>query len=202
VVGAAFLYIIAAQLIKPDTQQGQFTAGKGPAGESLFNGVARAEDAAVPMHLIPTLTAKGVGQMAPETKFLDGEGKSVSLADFRGKVVLLNLWATWCTPCRLEMPQLAALQKAYQGKDVVVLALSIDSRKSGDKAKAFIGQNAPLAFYHDPEFALPPAINPPVAGFPTSLYVDKTGRIRGQVNGEADWTGPKARAALDQLLAE
>jgi len=82
---------------------------------------------------------------APVTSFLDPEGKPVRIGDFRGKVVVVNLWATWCAPCVLEMPTLARLAEAQKGKDVVVLAVSIDREKDADKARAFIGRNAPTA---------------------------------------------------------
>lgn len=198
VVAAGLLYIILGVDFKPNAH-----FAKGWAGEAVSTGPATVSEA-VPgsMHVIPPLSAKGVGQLAPDAKFVGADGKPVSLADFKGKVVLLNLWATWCAPCRAEMPNLAALQKAYAGKDLVVLALSIDSPKAADKAKAFIAQNAPLAYYQDKDFALPPMITPPVAGFPTSLFIDRTGRIRAQVNSDADWTGPAARATVDRLLAE
>ena len=194
----ALLYIIAATIIKPVPR-----VSHGPAGEAINSGPASVSDA-VPgqLHQIPTLSAKGVGAMAPEAKFFNSDGQQVTLSAFRGKVLLVNLWATWCAPCKAEMPALAALQKRYAGKDFVVVALSIDSPKAQAKAKAFIGQNPPLKLFRDPDYAVPPAFNPPVVGVPASFFIDRSGHVRGQVNSDADWTGPKAMATVDQLLAE
>lgn len=194
----AILYIIAATIIKPVQR-----VGHGPAGEAINTGPASVSDAAPgQLHQIPTLSAKGVGAMAPDVTFLDADNKPITLAAFRGKVVLVNLWATWCAPCKAEMPALAALQKSYAGKPFVVVALSIDSEKAAAKARAFIAENAPLKLYRDPDYGVPPAFTPPVLGVPASFFVDRQGHVRGQVNSDADWTGPKAKAAIDQLLAE
>ena len=197
-LAAGLLYIIATQLIKPDARPGQ-----GPAGSAVNTGPATMSEAAPgTLHVIPALGAPGSGGLAPDTRFVDGSGRPVTLAQFRGKVVLLNLWATWCTPCKVEMPALARLQAAYAGKDLQVVALSIDSPKAEDKARAFIAQNAPLTLFRDPGYAVPPSFSPPVMGVPATFFIDRTGHVRGRVDSDADWTGPKARAAVDQLLAE
>jgi thiol-disulfide isomerase/thioredoxin len=197
-VAVGLLYIIGAQLIKPVAR-----AADGPAGSAINTGPASVSEAAPgTLHVIPAMGAAGSGVPAPDTKFLDAQGQPVTLAKFRGKVVLLNLWATWCTPCKVEMPALARLQSAYAGKDVVVVALSIDNAKAETKARAFIAQNAPLGLYRDPDYALPPSFSPPVLGVPATFFIDRRGHVRGRVDSDADWTGPKARAAVDQLLAE
>ena len=85
----------------------------------------------------------------PDAGFVDGAGKPVKLSDFKGQAVVLNLWATWCAPCVKEMPTLAALQTAYAGKGLKVVALSADSPFARDKAKAFIAAHPPLDFYQD-----------------------------------------------------
>ena len=112
---------------------------------------------------------------APATSFLDADGKPVRIGDFRGKVVVVNLWATWCAPCILEMPTLAKLAEAQKGRDVVVLAISIDRDKDADKARAFIAKNAPLAFYRDPKSNLPFSLIPPTAAMPTTLVFGRDG---------------------------
>jgi len=137
----------------------------------------------------------------PEAAFVDGAGKSVKLSDFKGQAVVLNLWATWCPPCVKEMPTLAALQTAYAGKGLKVVALSADSPKDADKAKAFIAAHAPLDFYQDTKFAVPSALNPPVAGFPTTLLYDRQGHLKGIVQGDADWASPDAKAVVEKLLS-
>ena len=160
-----------------------------------------------------SLKALAVGPMAklavltqpsglPPSPFTGPSGAPVSLAAFKGQVVVLNLWATWCAPCIKEMPTLAALQGAYAGKPVKVVALSQDRAQEGDKARAFIAQHAPLDFFQDAKFVVAPEIKPAVAGFPTTVLYDKRGIARAMLSGEADWNGPQARAIVDRLLAE
>ena len=140
---------------------------------------------------------------APPAKgFVDAEGKTVHLADFKGQVLVVNLWATWCAPCKQEMPTLAKLQAAYAGKPVKVLAISVDQARAGDAPKEFIAQNAPLAFYQDATMELPFAFQPEAQGFPTTLLYDKSGMEVARVTGEADWSTPEAAAVVDRLLAD
>ena len=141
-------------------------------------------------------------QPLPDGVFVTPDGASHRLDAFKGRGMVVNMWATWCAPCKAEMPALAALQAKYAGKDLVIIPLSIDSETAKDKARAFIGQNAPLKLYRDPDYVLPPAFSPPVMGVPASFFIDRQGRVRGQVNGDADWTGAAAQGAIDQLLAE
>jgi hypothetical protein len=100
------------------------------------------------------------------------------------------------------MPTLATLAKTYAGKPVAVVAVSIDKPEAADAAKAFIAQNAPLAFYNDPEAKLPWALQPAANGMPTTIILGKDGLERGRISGEADWAGPGAKAVIDKLLAE
>ncbi len=137
----------------------------------------------------------------PSAAFVDGDGRPVHMADLRGKVVVLNLWATWCDPCIKEMPTLAKLQAAYPGR-VQVVALSQDRVDATDKAKAFIAAHPPLAFYQDAGFKVAPEITPMVQGFPTTVLFDRSGVERAVLMGEADWSSPEARAVVDRVLAE
>ena len=139
---------------------------------------------------------------APGVSFNGPDGAPARLTDFRGKVVVLNLWATWCAPCVKEMPTLAALQTAYAGKPVQVLAVSQDRTDKTADARAFIAKHAPLAFYQDAAFALMPALDLPAPGFPTTVIYDKQGLQRAYLQGEADWSSPEARAVIDKLLGE
>jgi thiol-disulfide isomerase/thioredoxin len=138
----------------------------------------------------------------PPKGFVDAQGKTVHLADFKGEVLVVNLWATWCAPCVKEMPTLAALQKAYEGKPVKVVAISIDSKGEAEKARAFIATHAPLGFYQDSSMEVPFAFAPPVQGFPTTILYDKSGMERARLSSEADWSSPDAKALVDQLLTE
>lgn len=130
------------------------------------------------------------------------DGRTIHLADFKGQVVLVNLWASWCAPCVKEMPTLARLQARYAGQPVKVLAISLDK---GDqdiaKAKAFIADKRPLQFYHG-DYGLAFSITPPTEGLPTTLIFDRAGRERARLAGGADWSGADAAAVIDRLLAE
>jgi thiol-disulfide isomerase/thioredoxin len=136
----------------------------------------------------------------PAIAFNDTDGKSVTLADFKGQVLVVNLWATWCGPCVAEMPTLAKLQGDYAGKPVKVLAISVDEAASTDKAKAFIGKHAPLAFYQNADLKLPFGFTPPAAEFPSTIVYDKEGMQRMRMTGGADWSSPEAKKVIDKLL--
>ncbi len=138
----------------------------------------------------------------PATLFVDAAGRPVTLSAFRGKVVVLNLWATWCPPCRKEMPTLARLQAAYAGKPVAIVAVSLDTAAETDAAKAFLAQYPPLRFYQDAKFNFVTDLKPTPAGFPTTLLFDRSGQERARVSGEADWASPEAKAVVDQLSGE
>ena len=146
------------------------------------------------------LKPPAVAATYPNAGFVDGAGKPVKLSDFKGQAVVLNLWATWCAPCVKEMPTLAALQTAYAGKGLKVVALSADSASATDKAKAFIAAHPPLTFYQDASSAVPTSLNPPIEGFPTTLLYDAQGNLKGVMEGDTDWNSPDAKAVVDKLL--
>lgn len=178
-----------------------YIEGKGPAGTSG----AVVDPAAPPKAAgltLPAPSPKGTGEAAPTVAFKDASGGDTTLAAFRGKVVVLNLWATWCAPCRKEMPTLAALQALSAGKDVRVVPVSVDSAAKTAAAKAFIAEHRPLDFYQDAGTALPFALKPPAQGFPTTIIYDKAGLERIRVSGDLDWSSPKVRRVLDALAAE
>lgn len=139
---------------------------------------------------------------APVTSFQNAAGAQTRIADFKGKVTVVNLWATWCGPCVIEMPTLAKLAADYQGKPVEVVAISVDRPDDADKARAFIAKHAPLAFYHDPKMALPFAFKPTASGMPTTIIYGADGVERGRLAGGADWGGKDAKALIDKVLAE
>src|SRR3546814_70278 len=122
--------------------------------------------------------------------FMDGSGKRLSLADFRGKLVLLNLWATWCGPCREEMPTLDRLQATLGGSDFEVVALSIDRAGMGvvDAFYAEIGVKS-LARYIDESGKSAQQLN--AVGLPTTLLLDREGREIARHVGPAAWETPE-----------
>ena len=185
---AAVVYIIAQSTAKPVTQTAVATSAQVATAPQTHDVAKKLEHATD-------------GVAAPAYVFFDGQGRHVTAADFKGKIVVLNLWATWCAPCKIEMPMLAKLANAYAGKPVAVVAISIDKPDVLDQAKAFIAQQAPLAFYNDPEAKLPWALKPPANGMPTTIILGKDGLERGRISGQADWDGPGAKAVIDKLLA-
>jgi thiol-disulfide isomerase/thioredoxin len=138
---------------------------------------------------------------APDAPFEGPDGKPMRVADLKGKVVLVNLWATWCAPCVKEMPTLAKLKAANAGKPVEVIPVSVDRGEDVDKAKAFIASHPPLTYHHvDTDWVF--ALKPPAQGFPTTLIFDRQGRERARVSGDSDWSSREAQAVVDALLSE
>lgn len=133
--------------------------------------------------------------------FVDGGGRDLTLADFRGRVVLLNVWATWCAPCREEMPTLDRLQAQLGGEDFHVLPLSIDRAGLGPVRRFYeeIGI-AHLDMYLAEDIRAMLAFA--VIGLPTSLLIDRQGRERGRLAGPAEWDSADAIAQFRTLIAE
>ena len=122
----------------------------------------------------------------PDISFSDGDGRPVKLSNFRGKVVLLNVWATWCPPCRAEMPTLDRLQAKLGGSGFEVVALSIDQGGSFVVREFYdeVGIKA-LRIYIDHNAEASTAIG--VNGIPATLLIDRTGRELGRKIGPAEW---------------
>jgi len=138
----------------------------------------------------------------PATPFADASGRRHTLAEFKGKVTLVNVWANWCAPCKAEIPSLAKLQSRYAGRPLAVVAVSVGKDEDETAGRAFIAANPPLTFYSEPTYTLVSAFAPPIEGMPTTVLYDRAGRERGRVTGGADWSGPDARAVIDALIAE
>lgn len=138
----------------------------------------------------------------PDYVFKDAAGRDVRFVDFKGRVAVVNLWATWCAPCKIEMPTLAALAAHYQGRDdVAVVTISMDVDKAVPEARAFIADHPPLTYYADPRFQLPFEF-PGKGAMPQTILLDREGRVRAVLTGEADWASAEAKALVDALLAE
>lgn len=136
----------------------------------------------------------------PEVGFVDGEGKPHTLADFKGKVVLLNVWATWCGPCREEMPTLDRLQAQLGGADFQVLALSIDQggiQVVRDFYREIGIQH--LELYIDENAEANRSLN--AFGLPVTLLLDRQGREVGRKLGAAEWDSPEVIAYLREIIA-
>jgi thiol-disulfide isomerase/thioredoxin len=139
-------------------------------------------------------------QPAPELSFQDLSGNWVALADFKGKLVLLNLWATWCQPCLKEMPSLEKLQGSREDK-LTVAAVSED-RGGKNVVEPFIAKLGldKVKPYLDPKSAVGHAFS--VRGLPTTLIIDSGGKVVGRVEGAAEWDSDKMATVLQPFLPE
>jgi thiol-disulfide isomerase/thioredoxin len=135
----------------------------------------------------------------PEVRFQDANGAEKSLADWRGKVVLVNLWATWCAPCRKEMPALDRLQKELGSPKFEVVAISVDrtglagARKFLDETKV---EN--LALYADPTTRLSSQLK--AVGLPITVLLDTEGREIGRLVGPAEWDSEDAKRLIRAVM--
>jgi thiol-disulfide isomerase/thioredoxin len=136
---------------------------------------------------------------APQSPFVDENGAARSLADFRGKVVLLNFWATWCGPCVREMPSLKRLQAKLGGDRFGVLALSED-RRGWEIMAPFLArlELQGLPAFHDSRGDLMRALS--VHGLPTTILFNRDGREIGRLVGPAEWDSDEAVALLRHYL--
>lgn len=137
----------------------------------------------------------------PIEAFEGPDGSQTTLGSFKGKVILVNLWATWCAPCVTEMPTLARLQNEFQGADFAVVAVSVDRAVDKAEAKSRLKElsRSVLPFYHDPRMAI---VYPMQArGFPTSVLYDRQGREVARLAGEADWSSAEAQALIRFALS-
>jgi thiol-disulfide isomerase/thioredoxin len=135
----------------------------------------------------------------PPVGFTDQDGKPLNLESFKGKVVVLDYWATWCPPCRSEFPALDRLQSRLADKGVVVVAVSLD-RGGRPQVDRFYEQLrvAHLAKYLDPKSEGARALG--LQGLPTALVIDRQGRQVARIEGPVEWDGPDVAKALDTLL--
>ncbi len=135
--------------------------------------------------------------------FDDLQGKRRTLSEWKDRVVLLNLWATWCAPCREEMPALKALQEGLGGKDFEVVPVSIDIG-TAQKPKNFYVENdlSALPFFHDGKMAPFNDLKKRslAFGMPTTLLVGRDGCVIGALNGPADWASDEAKALVGKAI--
>jgi len=142
--------------------------------------------------------APNIGYIAPDFTFPDSNGESVSLSQFRGKIVFLNIWATWCGPCRVEMPAMEKLYQKFKNEDFVILAVSID-RQGKSIAMPFVkelGITFPILFSPDSAILDIYMVN----ALPTSYIIDKKGNIVTHVLGGRNWFGPKTIETFEYLI--
>jgi len=138
--------------------------------------------------------------MLPEVAFADGEGRDRTLGEWQGKVVLVNLWATWCAPCKLEMPSLDRLQAKLGGADFAVLPISLD-RTGPDKPRQFLAASGlkNLDLFLDRGNSLMQTLRVP--GLPLSVLIDRQGREIARLAGPAEWDSPEAETIIRAAIA-
>ena len=148
------------------------------------------------------------GTEAPTFTAMDLEGAPVSLDDLEGKVVLLNVWATWCPPCRFEMPSMQRLHEAIDDDDFVVLAVSVDAAEPGEAdmfgriagdVPGYIAENGyTFTVWHDPPGTIQRTYQ--TTGVPESFVIGRDGLIYKKVAGPTEWDAPEYEEMIRRLL--
>ncbi|CAN5386327.1 TlpA disulfide reductase family protein [soil metagenome] len=147
----------------------------------------------------PKVDLSHAGKDAPDVVFSDPAGKDVTLATFKGKPVLVNLWATWCGPCVAEMPMLDAIAAEYKDKGLAVLTVSQDSGEQAPITAFFVKNKLPhLAAWRDPENQL--GFHFATGLLPTTVLYDRDSREVARVAGAMDWSSAQGRAMIDDLV--
>jgi len=164
---------------------------------------------ALAIKLRPQINPVEIGSRAPDFAATDLRGhKPASIADYRGRVVLLNIWATWCPPCRAEMPSMERLHKKLAGTDFRIAAVSVDGdafyaqEQAGPKEIMAFASTLGLTFdiLHDPSGEIRKAYD--IFGVPESYLIDRDGVIVKRVIGAADWEDPVNEMLIRRLLNE
>lgn len=148
----------------------------------------------------------GVGTRAPNFAALTVDTtlptpRTKTLADYRGEVVLLNVWATWCAPCRVEMPSMQKLHQSFGDSGLRVVAVSVDDPGMEDAIREF-ARDYGLTFeiLHDPTGSIKARYH--TTGLPESAVIDRDGTIRKRIAGAEDWNSAANRALVERLLRE
>lgn len=187
----AAVYVIVG---RPDNERGAVLSPPGSESGPAVPGARKLTTGAM-----TTFVFKEPRAPLPDVTFVNAEGKPVTLKDWHGKAVLLNLWATWCAPCRGEMPALDRLQGELGSDKFEVVALAID--KSGlEGARKFLDETkaGKLKLYADPTARLGNEFK--VVGMPTSILIDAQGREIGRLIGPAEWDSPEAKRLIQSFL--
>jgi peroxiredoxin len=153
--------------------------------------------AAVDFSVIPKLEEVKDHPAAPEFTLTNPDGKPVSLKDYRGKLVFLNFWATWCTYCKGEMPAMERLYREFKNKGFVILAVNVKDKKPDA-----------MAFAKELKITYPIAMDPTgdigllygAWGMPATYLIDEKGAVLARLWGPADWYSPAARNLIQSLL--
>lgn len=145
------------------------------------------------------------GAIAPEYAAKDLHGRAVALSDFAGRVVLLNVWATWCKPCVREMPALQNLYDRYHERGLEIVAVSVDAEGpgvggAGDIAGFVRDLGLTFTILHDATGTVERAFH--VSGLPVTIVITRDGRIHRKVLGAREWDDPQHASEIEKLLAD
>jgi thiol-disulfide isomerase/thioredoxin len=165
----------------------------------FFSGVPAMAQSKVNYKVIKNLEPLKDKGLTPEFSLAGFDGKKVSLKDFRGKIVFLNFWATWCVPCREEMPAMEQLYQEFKDKNFVILAVNVKDRRQ--EAINFLKElkiTYPTAF--DPEGQV--GLLYGAWGLPTTYLIGPKGEGLARAWGPAEWYSPAARNLIREILAE
>ncbi len=210
--GALALYVMeGGPRNAPASQTAQNQAGTGEAASAPVKDPACAPAVSAAARLkslakgeIAALSLATEPRRLPPLSFTDASGAPMTLGDFKGRLLLVNLWATWCVPCRKEMPALDKLEQTLGGDRFQVVAINLDTRDV-EKPKAFLNEIGvkSLAFYADPGTKTFSALRAAGRGFglPTTLLVDGQGCEIGFLAGPAEWASEDAEALIKAALA-
>lgn len=146
------------------------------------------------------LTVLDAPPAQPSMVFKDADGEPMRLTAYRGQIVLVNVWATWCPPCVAEMPSLNALQETKGSEDFQVITISLD--RTSLEAQAWLDKKnlTALNSWHDSSYQLNSAAALP--GLPTSILYDRAGNEVARVPGEVDWASKEAANLIDYLVSQ
>jgi DsbE subfamily thiol:disulfide oxidoreductase len=156
-------------------------------------------DAAADFKAVPKLEEMKDRSAAPDFTLTNPEGKKVTLRDYRGKVVFLNFWASWCGPCRQEMPGMDRLYREFKGKDFEMLAVNVkDKREDALKFVKELKITYPIVMDPQGEIGLLYG----AWGMPMTYLIDRKGQVLARMWGDADWYSTGARNLIKALISE
>ena len=162
----------------------------------ILSSVAQASSPLANLFVVPEVSR----HTAPDFVSENLRGGNTGLVDYKGKVVLLNFWATWCMPCREEMPGMETLWKKYKEQGLVIAAVSVDEGSRGriETFSKILDLSFPILL--DPESKVSDLYK--VSDMPTSFLIDRNGKIISHIVGTEEWTSPEAIELVEKLLSQ